>query len=191
MKTALLVLLGLSFSGGGGANRHIVYLEKRGGQVRELSARMHGNEIFLNHLQGNFPKDLKTNPPWYLKNFSDAGGEITITLNGLPPLILKKEIKLEKEESILGEPLGRYKLFLELHAKQEVIPLTEEEITQNELLKPLGIDAVQLKGEGSLWMLEEKKQIVAEEFFLSGHVTQNNKQEPVHVEWAFASDGVR
>lgn len=165
---------------------HLSYVEKRDNVVRELSARITGNEIFLDKLEGVFPKDLKSKPPWYLTGFPSFEETTQLELEGLPPLALKRSFEKLSELSLVNYHLTKYRVRLVLQTKEEVIPLNDDEAKQNDVLRPLGIQEIALQGEGELWSNEDKTMIVAEQFFLSGLVVRGEKKEKWQMEWAKA-----
>lgn len=156
---------------------HISYTEKHSGIVRSLDARVQGGQIAIDHAQGNFPNDLKTNPPWYL-----SGGELR--LEGLPILPLKKTLTPDGEIIIAGQVFEKFRVNYLMEAKDEVIPLNQEESFQIELLRPLRVQAVEFKGDGRVLLDKKSKEVVAEEFSLAGRVMKQDKEEPWVIEYA-------
>ncbi|MDP2600317.1 MAG: hypothetical protein Q8P84_06250 [Deltaproteobacteria bacterium] len=154
---------------------HVAYVEKHNGMERSLTARV-GKEIVLGEVLGTFPADLKAHPPWYLTGFPAFEKEIQIALEGLPPLLLHREFHCHSDPP-LAEKNPDCRVSLKLSAKQESLPLNEEEAQVNALLKPFGVDEVFLEGTGRQWL-------ESEEFLLKGHLVKEGKKEPLEISWA-------
>lgn len=153
------------------------YVEKRDGVERYLTARRDGDEIFIDALAGKFPDNLRAAPPWYLSGFDPSLPTLTLLLEGLPPLTLRRDFDPDKP--------GHYRLHLQ--SRSEVIPLNEEEALKNAELRPFGVREIRLEGEGRLKLDADGKKDVAEEFVLSGTVVREDKTEALSIQWAFGS----
>ncbi|OGQ46461.1 MAG: hypothetical protein A3H42_00170 [Deltaproteobacteria bacterium RIFCSPLOWO2_02_FULL_46_8] len=167
------------------AQKHIAYIEKRGTQVREFSARVEGNEIYFNKRVGSFPDHLISSSPWYLSGLPVLEGTVPFVLEDFPPLALQRTFDAKNTVNILGINFEKYQEHLSLKAKDEIIPLTEEERDLSQKLKTYGIQDVSLEGTGEVLVDPKTKLAVAEQFVLSGEVTKNTGKEHWQIEWAF------
>lgn len=109
---------------------------------------------------------------------------ISLQIKGLPPLNIKKQIASEKSRKLLGMVIRHYQYDLSIMAKEEVIPLNDQEIEINERLRSFKIQKVDLAGKGELWIDQNNKKIVAEKYSLEGYVTKKNKKEFWKLHWA-------
>ncbi|MDO8526784.1 MAG: hypothetical protein Q7T03_03745 [Deltaproteobacteria bacterium] len=163
---------------------HVSYIEKQNGITRHVTARVQNQDIFIDKLEGTFPKDMRTAPPWYLKGLPPLEENVTMEIEDLPALPLKRKFEKQKEELFLGKKIIHYRVTLEMKAKSEILPLNDEEAAQNALLNPFGIQEVRLEGDGNAWFDPEKKINVTEEFVLKGQIVKNGKPSPLSIDWA-------
>lgn len=169
---------------------YVAYAEKRNGMARELTARLQGETIFLDKLTGPFPKNLKPNPPWYLKGLPFLQESVLLQLGeDLPPLSLQRKWELQKEEIHLGKRLVQYRVTLALNASQQVIPLNAEETEETNILKPLGVEEIHLAGSETIWVDPEQKKVLTEDLSLAGAVFRDSKKVPLLIEWAYVVGG--
>ena len=184
---SFLVFWPLSFVHSQSPLYHLTYIEKRSGLRKEIDARLQGNHVFIDHALGATPDDLKKNRPWFLIDFKPFEEETTIQMENLPPLTLKRKFTLENKETVFGATLENYRATYSLQAKEEVIPLNKEEASQNEILKPFGVESVDLQGEGRLVFNPQRQAVVLEEFILKGEVLRKNNKEALEIEYAKGS----
>jgi len=110
---------------------------------------------------------------------------ITLDLEGLPSLVLKKLLKPEVDAVQMGgENVVHYNYDLSLLAKEQIIPLDETEAGQTVWLKPFGIQELKFVGAGEAWITEGKKTLVAEQFNLSGEVLKGEDKHRWTIEYA-------
>ncbi|MBI5299976.1 MAG: hypothetical protein HY877_06785 [Deltaproteobacteria bacterium] len=167
------------------AQKHITYIEKRGAQVREFSARIEGNEIYFNKRVGLFPDHLISGSPWYLAGLPSLEETAPFIFEDFPTLALQRTFDDKNTVNILGTSFEKYREHLSLKAKDEIIPLTEEERDLSQKLKAYGIQDIALEGTGEILIDPKTKSAVAEQFVLSGEVTKNTGKEHWQMEWAF------
>ena len=130
---------------------HTAYVEKRSGEIKNVVP----------------PSELFAKPP-------SMEEEMVITWEGLPPLVLHREFHCHSEPKAKNPDC---RISLKLSAKQEALPLNEEEAKMNTLLKPYGVEEIFLEGSGRLWK-------TSEEFLLKGFVLKEGKREPLEISWA-------
>lgn len=185
MKRRLLVLLVFLIPGFAHAESWgVVYLEKRGGEGREIEARVEGETVLFDRRSGTFPDDLRDAMPWIFFGLPSLEPAVSFALEGFPPLPLRREFEPQGSVSVLDGTYEKYRQHLLLQAAAEIIPLGEEEVLLNEKLKPFGVSDAVLEGEGEVWIDAESRSVVAEQFVLSGEVVRNGKKEHWQMEWA-------
>lgn len=160
------LVLGFAFAQGPSPLYHVSYIERRGAEVRSLEARVVGKEIFIDRLQGRFPKDLKDNPPWYLQGLPSLEESVPLFLEDLPSLTLERKFEFEKEP-------GLHRVTLNLQAPEEM---------------NFEIQRIDLEGEGRLSTSADRQEIAVEEFVLRGEVWREETREPWSIEYARARE---
>lgn len=159
---------------------HVAYSEKVGDQTRSLEARVQGKEIFIDKRVGSFPQGLPDILP-----LAEA---FILPIENFPAISVQRKFKTVEEKIILEKKLIRHSMTLELKAAEELIPLTDEESQMNELLRPFGIEKIDLQGEGELWFDPAQKKIVTEQFLLQGEVVRNGRSEPWVIEYVAGAE---
>lgn len=139
-----------------------LYQEKKDGVVQKILK--------------SYPSDLQTVS--FLKE------KAVLKLEGWPLIPINVAMEPTREEIFLGESVLHHHFKFSIKAKEEIIPLNEEESKVNEALRPHLIQEIDLQGEGDLWISKENHFVVAEKFFLFGPVLRREKREEWDLSWA-------
>ncbi len=151
---------------------HVGYLEIRNGVRKELWGRKIGSEWVIDRRRGDLSACCLEKAP------------LNLECLGIPPIETKPETVLKKEEDFLGDKLQTFETQWLLKVKMEPLPLNEEEIRINGLLRPFGIQEIFLEGGGQSLFLPDKNGTVAEKILLSGFLVKNGIKESIQIEWA-------
>lgn len=139
--------------------------------------------LYQEKKEGVAQKILKSYPS-DLQAASFLQEKIVLKLEGWPLIPIDVAMEPAQQEDLMGELVLHHHFKLSIKAKEEIIPLNEEESKVNEALRPYFIQEIDLKGEGDLWISKETNFVVAEKFFLFGPVLRREKREEWDLSWA-------